>query len=70
MHYHILPTFCEIGSMYYDALFLETPVKPLACIRSEALCDLLQWLEKYRVSSMFSYNANFDRTHLPELKGM
>ena len=68
--YHILPAFCEIGGMYYDALFLETPVKPLACTRREALCDLLQWFEKYQVSSIFAYNANFDRTHLPELREM
>lgn len=29
--YHILPIECEIGGMYYDALFLDTPVQPIHC---------------------------------------
>lgn len=66
--YHILPVFCEIGGMYYDALFLDTPVKPILCTRREAMTDLLQWFARYDVSSIFAYNANFDRNHLPELK--
>lgn len=65
--YHILPVFCEIGGMYYDALFLDTPVKPFCCTRREAVEDLLSWFARYGVSSIFAYNANFDRTHLPEL---
>ena len=32
--YHILPRECQIGGMYYDALFLDTPVKPILCTRS------------------------------------
>lgn len=65
--YHILPFFCEIGGMYYDALFLDTPVKPILCTRQEAMKDLLSWFAQYDVSSIFAYNANFDRNHLPEL---
>ena len=38
--YHILPMECEIGGMYYDTLFLDTPVKPILCTREEALADL------------------------------
>lgn len=68
--YHILPVFCEMGGMYYDALFLDTPVKPILCTRREAVNDLLCWLGKFRVSAMFAYNANFDRNHLPELKAL
>ena len=66
--YHILPVFCEIGGMYYDALFLDTPVKPILCTRREAMNDLLRWFVQYDVTSIFAYNANFDRNHLPELK--
>ena len=66
--YHILPEFCEIGGMYYDALFLETPMKPMVCTRQEAMEDLDRWMEGYGVSAMFAYNANFDRNHLPELR--
>lgn len=65
--YHILPAECEMGGMYYDALFLETPVKPILCSRPEAIGDLLRWFSGYQVSSIFAYNANFDRNHLPEL---
>lgn len=68
--YHILPMDCEIGGMYYDALFLDTPVKPILCTRREAMGDLLHWFADYNVSSIFAYNANFDRNHLPELAGL
>ena len=27
--YHILPEECAIGGIFYDALFLDTPVKPI-----------------------------------------
>lgn len=66
--YHILPDFFQIGGMYYDALFLQTPVKPICCTRQEAMKDLLAWFTRYDVTSIFAYNANFDRSHLPELK--
>lgn len=65
--YHILPAYCEAGGMYYDALFLETPVKPICCTRQAAMKDLLAWCNQYGVTSIFAYNARFDKTHLPEL---
>ena len=65
--YHILPEFCEAGGMYYDALFLETPVKPICCTRQAATKDLLSWCARYGVTSIYAYNARFDKTHLPEL---
>lgn len=68
--YHILPVFCEAGGMYYDALFLDTPVKPILCTRREAMNDLLTWFSEFQVSSIFAYNANFDRNHLPELNSL
>ena len=66
--YHILHTECQIGGMYYDTLFLETPVKPILCTRSQAVADLRKWFGKYGVTSVFAYNACFDRNHLPELR--
>lgn len=66
--YHILPIECEIGGMYYNALFIETPVAPILCTRSEAIVDLRAWFVKHRVRSIFAYNACFDRNHLPELQ--
>lgn len=66
--YHILPIECEIGGMYYDTLFLDTPVKPILCSRAEAIADLRSWFRQHGVHSIFAYNACFDRNHLPELR--
>ena len=65
--YYILPAEAEIGGMYYDALFLETPVKPVFCSRQEAMDTLNRWLDSRNVKDIFAYNAGFDRNHLPEL---
>ncbi len=67
--YHILPLECQVGGMYYDTLFIPTPVEPIVCTRSEALNDLCGWFRAFAVTSVFAYNACFDRNHLPELKG-
>ena len=69
MKYHILSAECQIGGMYYDALFLDTPVKPILCTRAEAIRDLRAWFRRHGVTRIFAYNANFDRNHLPELRG-
>lgn len=66
--YHILPIECQIGGMYENTLFIETPVQPILCTRSEAIADLRGWFHCYGVSSIFAYNACFDRNHLPELR--
>lgn len=66
--YHILPIECQIGGMYENTLFIETPVKPILCTRSEAIADLRQWFGQYGVCTVFAYNACFDRNHLPELR--
>lgn len=66
--YHILPIECQIGGMYESTLFLETPVQPILCARSEAVQDLREWFAQYGVHSIFAYNACFDRNHLPELR--
>ena len=66
--YHILPLECKTGGMYSDTLFLETPVKPILCKRSEAIADLRHWFQHHGIQSIFAYNACFDRNHLPELR--
>ena len=65
--YHILPAYCEIGGMYYDALFIDTPVKPICCTRQAAMKEITAWCAQYGVTDIFAYNARFDKTHLPEL---
>lgn len=66
--YHILPIECQVGGMYYDTLFIETPVRPILCTRAEAIADLRAWFRQHGVHSIFAYNACFDRNHLPELQ--
>lgn len=66
--YHILPLECAVGGMFSDVLFLDTPVNPILCSREKAMEDLSCWLKKFGVSSIFAYNASFDRNHLPELR--
>ena len=66
--YHILPREAEIGGMYYEALLLETPVKPGYAERQETMEELAAWLDGWGVTDIFAYNANFDRNHLPELR--
>lgn len=68
--YHILPVECGIGGMYYDTLFLDTPVKPILCTRAEAIQDLRAWFSQHGVTAIFAYNAHFDRNHLPELRDL
>ena len=66
--YHILPLECQVGGMYEDTLFIDTPVKPILCTREEAMADLTGWFRQHGVQSLFAYNACFDRNHLPELR--
>ena len=66
--YHILPIECQIGGMYENTLFIETPVKPILCTRAEAIAQLRTWFQQHGVRSIFAYNACFDRNHLPELR--
>jgi len=68
--YHILPLACQIGGMYENTLFLETPVKPILCTRAEAIADLRSWFQHHGVHTIFAYNACFDRNHLPELRDL
>lgn len=66
--YHVLPIECEIGGMYCDTLFLETPVPPILCTRAEAIDDLRTQFRQHGAHSIFAYNACFDCNHLPELR--
>ena len=66
--YHVLPKECEICGMFSDSLFLDIPFSPVLCNRSEAIEELKAWFAGFGVTKVFAYNANFDRSHLPELK--
>lgn len=66
--YYILTPEYKVGGMFSDTLFADTPVKPIVCTRFQAIRHMTAWLEKYRVYTLFAYNARFDRSHLPELR--
>ncbi|MGM9628226.1 MAG: hypothetical protein ACI3V4_09075 [Faecousia sp.] len=70
MQYSILTPECQTGGMYESVLFLDTPVKPVLCTRREAMQALLRWFSQHGVTSLYAYNARFDRNHLPELAGL
>ena len=67
IRYHVLPEPCAVGGMFSHVLFLDTPVKPILCTRQAAMEELSAWLLHHGVTSLFAYNARFDRNHLPEL---
>lgn len=67
MKYHLFPLECQIGGMYENVLYMDTPVPPISCTREEALADIVLWLRQHEVTDIFAYNASFDRNHLPEL---
>ena len=67
--YYILNPEYQIGGMYEDTLFIETAQEPVICSRSAALDDIKALLHWWNVRSVFAYNASFDRSHLPELRG-
>lgn len=66
--YYVLTPECTIGGMYSDVLFLDTSTAPVLCTRAKAMEDFARWLRLQGVTSLFAYNAGFDRNHLPELR--
>lgn len=66
--YHVLTPEYLIGGMYESTLFADPRLQPIMCSREEALADLTEWFAGYDVTSIFAYNACFDRNHLPELR--
>lgn len=65
--YYIFPEEAAVGGMYESVLLLDTPVRPLYASRAQALTELADWLAENGVTSLFAYNAGFDKNHLPEL---
>ncbi|MBE7078349.1 MAG: hypothetical protein E7380_00595 [Clostridiales bacterium] len=64
-YYVIKPTY-KSGGMYACALKLNDR-DTIICKRKKAVEDILLFLQKYSISSIFAYNAKFDCAHLPEL---
>ena len=66
--YYILTPFKSQGGMYSNALYAGGIKPDLECSRKEAMSDMVCFLEEYRVTDIYAYNAVFDCKHLPELK--
>lgn len=68
--YHILAPEYLVGGMFSHTLFDESRLRPILCSREEAIASLRIWFAKYKIRSIYAYNAVFDRNHLPELRDM
>jgi hypothetical protein len=68
--YHILDPEYQIGGMFSNTLFMDCKIPPMICSREEALDDLAALFRLHGITSLYAYNAPFDRNHLPEFRGM
>ena len=67
--YYILSPECDTGGIYSDVMLVKGVRVDVLGLRKDVLKHFKSVLEKYNVSSLFAYNANFDCKHLCELKG-
>ncbi len=65
--YHVLTPEFRTGGMFGNVLFVDRRLAPRICTRKEAMEELNFWLKGHGVSSIFAYNAGFDKSHMPEL---
>lgn len=65
-YYIIFPEFLS-GGMYASALKLTTFDKTIYCSRHMAISNIESILYENNISSIFAYNASFDKKQLPEL---
>lgn len=66
--YYILTPFKNHGGMYSNALYAGGIKPDMECSRSDAMTDIICFLEENSVSDIYAYNAAFDCKHLPELQ--
>lgn len=68
--YYILDPECRAGGMYSDRLMYRGAERPVICSRKEALCDIKNYCSAHNICEVFAYNAQFDKSHLPEISDM
>ncbi|MBQ3488105.1 MAG: hypothetical protein IJA71_07455 [Clostridia bacterium] len=66
--YLVLDPEFRVGGMFDGALCLGAPGTVVSG-RREAMAELKRLFSAYGVRDLFAYNACFDRSHLPELRG-
>ncbi len=68
--YYIISPEYLVGGMFSYALDTNESINKTVITREEAINKLCNFFMKYNIKSLFAYNANFDRKHLPELHFM
>lgn len=66
--YYIFKREAALGGMYSRSLQIRGVELTKRCNRNEAMPEIRQLLQTYKVEKLFAYNASFDMKHLPELK--
>lgn len=66
--YYIISPECKSGGMYSYVLNVKSVKTDLKDNRQKVMNHLIKVLQKYRIDSIFAYNASFDYNHLPELQ--
>ncbi len=64
--YYILNHEAAVGGMYSYVLNIKGH-ETINTLKDKVLEDLDMWLKDNKVEHLYAYNANFDKTHLPEL---
>lgn len=64
--YYVFPEECRKPAMYGHVLYLKDQ-DVIHKNRRDAMEEIRQQLENWNVTTIFAYNARFDRGHLPEL---
>ncbi len=65
--YFVFAPEYKSGGMYSYALFITDIPQPDITDRVTAIGKIRKWLKEKGVTSIFAYNAKFDKNHLPEL---
>lgn len=63
--YYIIDPEYRVGGMYSHELRPDDE-NVRVTDRKQALKEIREWLDTYKVQKLFAYNASFDRNHLPE----
>ena len=65
--YYVLSPEYMVGGMFSGVLDIPLPCAKITAARAETIADMRRLFGQFGVRSLFAYNANFDRGHLPEV---
>ena len=66
--YYIITPECNVGGYFSSVLHIRNVSEKL-CTRAKAMSEIKAFLDPYKVTQIFAYNAKFDYSHLKELSG-